>query len=191
MFAKIGSHDPTFDLNYDGEVDYDDVDQLVLNIMGTHYGDTDLDQDLDSVDFSQLVRHFDPLGSNSFASWSSGNFDGDRDIDIYDFNLMATNFAPLGYPAENVVLSNSASVPKPNHSLDRSSADPYEHADTGLSRVNSFTAEPTETVSHTLNSTAEITSVHYVSGFTVQDTTLQISPKKRPVLQTGMDTGFF
>ena len=103
LFAKLGSADATYDLDNDGDADQMDVDHLVLTIMEKRYGDADLDQDVDITDFGRLVRHFDPLGWNGFASWSQGNFDGDNDVDINDFNQLATNFAPLGYSIDGLI----------------------------------------------------------------------------------------
>ena len=110
LFAALGSADPVYDLDEDGDADDGDVDELVLNIMGKRYGDVDLDQDVDISDFRRLVRHFDPLGTNGFASWRWGNFDGDGNVDIDDFNQLALNFAPLGYPDNLTVPNSVASV---------------------------------------------------------------------------------
>ena len=97
IFANEGSKDVIYDLDSDGETGHQDVDILVKNLMGSRYGDTDLDQDVDVVDFNHFVSGFNPLGTGGDLSWSKGNFDGDGDIDVRDFNVLVKNFAPLGF----------------------------------------------------------------------------------------------
>ena len=104
LFANLGSLDSTFDVDSSGDVDQQDIDQLVRNILGMEFGDADFDKDIDITDFYRLVTHYDPLGLQSFASWSRGNFDGDSDVDSADFNQSAVNYAPLGYVAANLML---------------------------------------------------------------------------------------
>ena len=65
-------HDATFDLTGDGLVDMVDVDELVLNILGTLYGDANLDRTVDGSDFilwncQQFQR----------GGWRKGDFNGD------------------------------------------------------------------------------------------------------------------
>lgn len=96
VYAQIGSTQAAFDLNTDGTVDQNDVDELVLNLLNTQYGDADLDRDIDIADFNALATSFDPLGQAAFAGWAAGNFDGDADIDIRDFSTLVRNFSPLG-----------------------------------------------------------------------------------------------
>ena len=95
IFANFGSLYATYDLDRDSDTDQGDVDELVLNVIGTRYGDANLDHDVDFSDFRRLTTHFDPLAKNPNNGWSQGNFNGDQTIDITDFNLLAANFAPL------------------------------------------------------------------------------------------------
>ena len=84
-------------MNGDENVDQSDVDELVLEIIGSRYGDVDLDLNVDIIDFNALVMYFDPTAENGFHAWSVGNFDGDSNIDITDILRMTMNYAPLGY----------------------------------------------------------------------------------------------
>ena len=97
LFANLGSGDSSFGVNHDGDVDMHDVDHFVLSVMGTRYGDVDLDMDVDIYDFNLLVRKFDPFGRDPAWGWGAGDFDGDGDVDIIDVNKIVVNFAPLGY----------------------------------------------------------------------------------------------
>ena len=62
--VRAGTHSAARDLNGDGLVDQRDVQELVLNIVGTRFGDTDLDGDVDQSDFDTspltLVHVRDP-----------------------------------------------------------------------------------------------------------------------------------
>jgi len=102
-------------LDSDGDADMQDVDHLVLNIMGKRYGDANLDQKVDISDFGAMVRNYDPLGRNAFYSWAQGNFNGDNRIDLADFNQLAINFSPLGYAPTNVpsLAETLATAPQP------------------------------------------------------------------------------
>lgn len=82
------NHSPRLDVTGDGRVDMSDVDELIKNIIGTEYGDVDLDGDVDVTDFETLAANF---GANQ-RSWSHGDFDGDGEVDFFDFNILSTNF---------------------------------------------------------------------------------------------------
>ena len=85
--------DARFDLNGDGEVSHGDVEMLVQDIIGTDFGDANLDGRIDDVD-AKLVF------SNMFSAasgWSSGDFTCDGIVDGQDFivwNSNKLNFTP-------------------------------------------------------------------------------------------------
>ncbi|MBI86304.1 MAG: hypothetical protein CMJ81_24165 [Planctomycetaceae bacterium] len=89
-----------YDLVADGVIDSSDVDQLVVDLMGKQYGDTNLDQRIDITDYSTLAFNFDPLGLD--LTWAQGDFNGDHQIDLLDYNVLATHFSPGGYAAATV-----------------------------------------------------------------------------------------
>ena len=70
VFANLGSDDATYDLDRDGDIDPQDVDHLVLNVMGKRFGDTDLDQDVDISDLNRATFNFNPLGHHLFNGWA-------------------------------------------------------------------------------------------------------------------------
>ena len=128
LFANLGSSDTTYDLDGDGDADRADIDHLVAGILATRYGDADLDRDVDISDFNVLAVNFDPLGQNTFASWSQGNFDGDSDVDISDLFKVVTNFAPLGVDSTPETMRESTATPR----IGMSSSS----TDSGAARVN-------------------------------------------------------
>ena len=73
--------------NDDGWVNTYDVDYLVEDVLGTAYGDADLNLVTD-------VRDFNKWNASKFTSgtdWSRGDFDGNGITDVRDFNLWNTN----------------------------------------------------------------------------------------------------
>lgn len=97
------SNNIAFDLNGDSVVNQQDLDALVRNILGTEYGDTDLDGDVDFTDFNALANHFGQAGG-----WAEGNFDGDDEVAFADFNLLANGF---GFPAISAEAATNSGNP--------------------------------------------------------------------------------
>ena len=82
-----GSADPVYEVNGDGSVTGEDRDELIEGVLGTSYGDSDLDGDVDLDDFVALKQNFGTGGS-----WTQGDFDLDGDVDLDDFVLLKKNF---------------------------------------------------------------------------------------------------
>jgi len=79
------------DLNGDSFVDTDDRDILVRDILGTEYGDGDLDQDVDTRDITSAIINY--TGASGMGnSWATGDVDGDGDTDSADLTRMIINF---------------------------------------------------------------------------------------------------
>ena len=86
----------------------DDRDrQLWHTLDQSSPGDSDLDGDVDFVDFLSLANNF----GQSPSSWSQGDYDGNNETNFLDFLALANNFgnAPVAAAA--------ASVPEPSSSL--------------------------------------------------------------------------
>lgn len=81
------SGDSAFDLDGDGLVNQADTDMLV-GLIGTNYGDTNLDGSVDAIDFETLAGNF---GRNVFG-WSAGDYNGDGRVAFNDFVSLSTNF---------------------------------------------------------------------------------------------------
>jgi hypothetical protein len=77
-----------FDMNDDIVVNSADVTELIEVHLGTNFGDTDLDGDVDLVDLSNLAVGYGQPG----ATWNRGNFDGDPDVDLVDLSTLAGNY---------------------------------------------------------------------------------------------------
>jgi hypothetical protein len=63
-------------------IDQQDLDYLVQVILGTEYGDADLDGDVDANDEAIVQAHLGQPGG-----WAAGNFDGDETVDADDLAL--------------------------------------------------------------------------------------------------------
>ncbi len=85
LFAALaaGSTDPAFNVDGGGVLDRQDVDFLVREILGTEFGDTNLDGSIDAIDFGIWDRHKFQSGTG----WASADFNGDGTTDGTDFNL--------------------------------------------------------------------------------------------------------
>ncbi len=93
-YTLFGTSGPFADLNDSCLVDQADVDMLIRDIIGTNYGDADLDGDIDTDDLLVVSTHWDPTGQ-TYAYWQ-GDFDGDDDIDTDDLLAVSANWDPVG-----------------------------------------------------------------------------------------------
>ena len=91
-----GTHDPHFDLTNDALVNQDDVAHLVTSVLGTNFGDANLDGSVDRADFARLARSF---GRRDGPSWIDGNFNGDATVGLRDLAILQSNFAPAAAPS--------------------------------------------------------------------------------------------
>ena len=87
LFAELGSQRNRFDLDDDASLGQGDVDFLVRNLLGTNYGDSNLDGQVDFQDFLKLSANF-----GRKAKWAGGDFNGDGEVSFEDFLLMSQNF---------------------------------------------------------------------------------------------------
>ena len=84
-----------FDLNRDGQVTSSDFEYLVEQVMGTRFGDVDLDGDVDVNDLTMARIGF--TGAQvAGGRWSSGDNDGDGDVDTRDIVRALIHFSPSG-----------------------------------------------------------------------------------------------
>ncbi len=116
-------HSPPFDLTGDGVVDALDVDELVLSILGTLYGDANLDRTVDGLDFIQW-------NANKFQAggWEQGDFSGDMMVDGTDFiiwnaNKFQTAANLIGQPGSATADAVAAESTGTQHRLRLSSTD--------------------------------------------------------------------
>ncbi len=82
---QSGGLDDSFDVNNDGSVNRGDLDELVVNIIGTDFGDSNMDGIFDSSDFVQVFgrgQYEDGLPGNS--GWADGDWNCDGEFDTAD-----------------------------------------------------------------------------------------------------------
>jgi hypothetical protein len=84
-----GTIESQFDLTIDGDVDEEDVRELVEVIIGTQFGDADLNRQVNRRDAATLGQNF---GRNDRLSWADGNFDGDRIVGLVDLAILQSNY---------------------------------------------------------------------------------------------------
>ena len=93
-----------FDLTSDSILNQADVDELIHTILGTEYGDANLDKAIDGGDLALLGAKWLQSG----FGWADGNFNGDVAIDGGDLSLLGANWlwtATAGAVPEPATLS--------------------------------------------------------------------------------------
>ena len=95
------THNDAFDLTGDGQVNSTDADYLIRTLLGSNYGDTDVDSDVDTSDLTKAIMNFTGA-AGSGKSWSDGDTDGDGDVDTSDLTKAIMNFT--GALSSSVVL---------------------------------------------------------------------------------------
>ena len=89
LFTEVnsGNHDLAYDLTADSLVTTADVDELVLNILGTQYGDANLDGRVSFADFTTLAQYCQQAGG-----WGYGDFSGNGEVDLLDLDRLEQHF---------------------------------------------------------------------------------------------------
>jgi hypothetical protein len=85
---RAANNDPRFDLNADDRLNTVDVDYLLSTILGTGYGDANLDGRFNSADLVaifQIGQYEDDVVANS--TWETGDWNGDGEFDTSDLVL--------------------------------------------------------------------------------------------------------
>ncbi len=89
LSSHYGSIDMWFDVTGDSLISRADSDYLIHTIIGTEYGDIDLDHMVDLTDYGILAYYF---GSTGSASWSMGDFNGDKNVNFADYQILEASF---------------------------------------------------------------------------------------------------
>ena len=74
-----------------GTIEQADVIELVEVILGTSFGDVDLDRDVDTEDLTTSIMNFTSAGGSG-KLWADGDMDGDSDVDTSDLTTSIINF---------------------------------------------------------------------------------------------------
>ena len=88
---RLANTNTDYDIDGNGIVDLTDKNLLVREILGTDYGDANLDMQVDAADYEIWSQ-------NQFETnvgWSGGDFDGDFQVDVSDFNVWNSHRAPV------------------------------------------------------------------------------------------------
>jgi hypothetical protein len=106
-FAPDGVEAP-YDLDSDGDADIEDVNILVHDIIGTCFGDANLDRSVDEQDLAWVADGWKLNAGTDFYDWSTGDFTGDGNIDEADLAYLADSWKQPCPPA-----MPPGSVPEP------------------------------------------------------------------------------
>lgn len=98
--------DDLYDIDGDGGLDGDDVDELILSVIGTHYGDSDLDGVVDDSDLDALRLNWEAAGTG----WAGGDFNGDGIVNIGDLGILAGNWGLVGAGPTGATVPEPASL---------------------------------------------------------------------------------
>jgi len=108
LYGHLPSTDPAYDVNGDWAVDQQDADTLVHDVLGSEYGDADLDGDVDVWDYLTLkvaATREPPLPA---PGWADANFDGLDGVGYADYVLARDHFGWSAGPR-----APSAAIPEP------------------------------------------------------------------------------
>ena len=111
--VRGGHQDVGFDINGDGDINDYDRKVWVHNIVGTHFGDANLDGEFNSSDVVEVFsagKYEDDVALNS--GWASGDWDGDGDFTSAD---IVVAFADGGYDLG--VRTTISEVPEPSWAI--------------------------------------------------------------------------
>ena len=100
LFDHFGN--PSYDLTGDGQTNNLDAFELIRVILGTEYGDADLDGDVDIHDFNRLA-----LAYGTDGGWAGGDFTGNNLVNDSDLNTLKQYF---GFKAP----AASLTIPEPS-----------------------------------------------------------------------------
>lgn len=102
--------DPSMDMNRDGSVNEGDRSYWVQTIMGTNYGDANLDGSFNTTDFVTIFQG-GLYETPAAAGWETGDFSGDALFDSSDLTLALS----LGAYEEGGAAAHA--VPEPTASI--------------------------------------------------------------------------
>ena len=103
LFGELRSvnADAEFDLTGDGSVDVSDRDVLILEVLGTTYGDANLDGAFDAADIVAILQAAKYQTASTDATWEQGDWDGDGVFGTHDLVLALQSGA---YPGNGALV---------------------------------------------------------------------------------------
>ncbi len=100
--------DLSADMDGDLDVDMDDATELVEGILGTFFGDANLDGEVGLLDLDALGASWNAEG----AGWSGGDFNGDGTTSLLDLDILGQNWN-AGTSFEAALAASGIAVPEP------------------------------------------------------------------------------
>lgn len=118
-----GTYDPLSDLNGDSTVNGEDVSYLIDSILGTSFGDIDLNQRIDRADVADVARNFGRLLA---GSWQFGDFNCDGRVDMEDLQYVVGNLSSLSSSSANSLMVAAVTVSKEQSTINRGTRTHYD-----------------------------------------------------------------
>lgn len=87
LYASFGGN-LKFDVNGDNAVNQFDVNAYVREVLGTEFGDADLDGDVDLQDYNILALNYNKSG----VGWAGGDFTGNGVVNSSDYTRLKQQF---------------------------------------------------------------------------------------------------
>ena len=87
---RQNSMESLYDVDSNGSVEAADLTFQIEVILGTFFGDADLNRIVDARDLNQLGIGWRSTGAS--ARWTTGDFNGDQLVDARDLNLLGLNW---------------------------------------------------------------------------------------------------
>lgn len=94
LFLNQGGDASIYSLDGDDAVTLDDVDVLVEDVLGTIYGDANLDRFIDQADLNAVLLNW----GRTDRGWATGDFNGDRFVDQADLNRVLNQWGAAAAP---------------------------------------------------------------------------------------------
>jgi len=85
--SRFGTSDMYADLDDSGTVDQADLDKLIRDIIGTEYGDINLDGQVDESDYVVYALNYGQAGG-----WAAGDLNGDGMVTGADYTIYGANY---------------------------------------------------------------------------------------------------
>ncbi|MCJ7544826.1 MAG: PEP-CTERM sorting domain-containing protein, partial [Phycisphaerae bacterium] len=76
-----------YDVSGDSIIGWADSNDLIRTMLGTEYGDANLDLRVDLDDYNLLAANFGLTGG-----WAKGDFNGDKKVNFADYQILEVTF---------------------------------------------------------------------------------------------------
>ncbi|MEM9752392.1 MAG: hypothetical protein AAF916_03310 [Planctomycetota bacterium] len=94
LYRNLGGDGSVYSLDSNADVTLGDVNVLVTSVLGTVFGDANLDATIDQSDLNAVLNNWGALD----AGWATGDFNGDRAVNQSDLNAVLNQWGTSAAP---------------------------------------------------------------------------------------------